>query len=138
MTEFEPFNKIPRLNRECFVTEKLDGTNAVVYIQQKCLRCGLDYAFNKPSGDNKFVSCCGYEVAPPMTIHAGSKNKWIRIGEDNAGFAAWVLPVLLRPVHARLPLHDHARHIVAVVHQLRRVSVRGNLQRHHHDPRAVN
>lgn len=34
MTEFVPFPKIPRLSREVIVTEKIDGTNAVIYISE--------------------------------------------------------------------------------------------------------
>lgn len=59
---FEPFAKIPRLSRECIVTEKIDGTNAQVYV-----------------GDDGLVL-------------AGSKNRWITPGKltDNFGFAQWV------------------------------------------------
>ncbi len=64
---FEPFPKIPRLNRDVVLTEKLDGTNAVIVITE--------------SGD----------VIP------GSKSRWLRprlskMGPDpdNMGFAAWV------------------------------------------------
>lgn len=32
MIPFEAFPKIPRLNREIVITEKLDGTNAVIHI----------------------------------------------------------------------------------------------------------
>jgi hypothetical protein len=32
MKEFVEFKKIPRLSRECVVTEKIDGTNGVIYI----------------------------------------------------------------------------------------------------------
>lgn len=60
-TEFQPFPKIPRLNREVIITEKIDGTNAAVMI----------------TDDNQ--------------LFAGSKNKWITIEEDNHGFAAWCL-----------------------------------------------
>lgn len=89
---FEPFNKIPRLNRECFVTEKLDGTNAVVYVyhacqDEKCLSHGIDVSTLAESTPEK-CAWCG--KAPGLDLAAGSKNKWIRIGEDNAGFAAWV------------------------------------------------
>ena len=28
LPEFKPFEKIARLNRECVITEKIDGTNA--------------------------------------------------------------------------------------------------------------
>lgn len=34
MSEFQPWPKIPRLNREIVVTEKLDGTNAAVFINE--------------------------------------------------------------------------------------------------------
>ena len=58
--EFPEFPKIPRLNRNCVITEKIDGTNATVYI-------GKD-------GE----------------VMAGSKNRWITPEQDNFGFAAWV------------------------------------------------
>lgn len=60
--EFQPFPKIARLNRECVITEKIDGTNAQVSI------------------DDDGV------------IMAGSRSRWITPGKstDNYGFAAWV------------------------------------------------
>lgn len=57
---FEGFGKIARLNRECIITEKIDGTNAQVSIDE--------------SGG----------------IFAGSRNRWLTPGNDNFGFAAWV------------------------------------------------
>lgn len=57
---FQEFPKIPRLNREVIVTEKIDGTNATVFI------------------------------TPEGTIHAASRNKWIDEDDDNHGFAKWV------------------------------------------------
>ena len=60
MTEFEPFPKIARLSRECVVTEKVDGTNAQVFI-----------------GDDGSVT-------------AGSRGRYITPAADNHGFAAWV------------------------------------------------
>ena len=86
---FEPFPKIPRLNREMVVKEKIDGTNAVVYIEAKCKRCGLDYVHNRPVGDNEFESCCGYDSPPTVSVYTGSKNQWITPETDNFGFAAW-------------------------------------------------
>lgn len=59
--EFEPFPKIPRLSREIIVTEKIDGTNAQIFI-----------------GDDGF------------TIRAGSRSRWITPQDDNFGFARWV------------------------------------------------
>jgi hypothetical protein len=57
---FEEFGKIARLSRECVVTEKIDGTNAQVYI------------------------------AEDGTVRAGSRNRWLTVEADNFGFARWV------------------------------------------------
>lgn len=38
--QFKPFHKIPRLNREIIVTEKIDGTNGVIAIVDGELRAG--------------------------------------------------------------------------------------------------
>jgi len=60
---FETFRKIPRLFREVVVTEKIDGTNAQIYIP--------------------------HDEGSPMLV--GSRNRWITPGKttDNYGFAAW-------------------------------------------------
>jgi hypothetical protein len=62
MTEvpFESFPSIPRLKRGCVITEKIDGSNAQVYV-------GEDGA-----------------------VLAGSRNRWLTIEADNFGFAQWV------------------------------------------------
>lgn len=59
MTDFTPFPKIPRLSRECVITEKIDGTNASIYIGE----------------DGEFKT--------------GSRTRWITPGDDNFGFAWW-------------------------------------------------
>lgn len=59
--EFTAFNKIPRLTRECTITEKIDGTNGSVCI-----------------GENgEFL--------------IGSRTQWITPERDNHGFARWVM-----------------------------------------------
>jgi hypothetical protein len=58
--EFKAFPKIPRLSRECIITEKIDGTNACVHIAK--------------SGE----------------LFAGSRNRWLTVYQDNFGFARWV------------------------------------------------
>jgi hypothetical protein len=58
--EFKPFEKIARLNREVVVTEKLDGTNALVF------------------------------VGEDGSVRAGSRTRWITPSDDNYGFAGWV------------------------------------------------
>ena len=58
--EFVEWPKMPRLSRECIVTEKIDGTNAQVLV----------------TVDGRVV--------------AGSRTKYITPENDNAGFAKWV------------------------------------------------
>lgn len=60
LPEFVPFPKIPRISREIIVTEKIDGTNAQVFI-------GED-----------------------GTVLSGSRNRWLNLESDNFGFAKWV------------------------------------------------
>ena len=60
MPPFEAFTKIPRLYRDVVVTEKIDGTNAQIYI----------------TSDGRVL--------------AGSRNRWLTIADDNYGFARWV------------------------------------------------
>lgn len=64
--EFKEFKKISRLSRDIIITEKIDGTNGVIYIDENNL------------------------------IFAGSRNRWLwregqeEIHNDNHGFAFWV------------------------------------------------
>jgi len=57
--EFRAFDKIPRLSRECVITEKIDGTNACVVI----------------GANGEFLT--------------GSRNRWITPDDDNYGFSRW-------------------------------------------------
>jgi hypothetical protein len=59
--DFVEFPKIARFNRDIIVTEKIDGTNAQIYIDDL--------------GEN---------------VYAGSRTRWIQPGDDNFGFAKWV------------------------------------------------
>jgi len=65
--EFQTFKKIPRLSRDITISEKLDGSNGVIYIDEK------------------------------NNILAGSRNRWLwsslennEIEKDNFGFGGWV------------------------------------------------
>lgn len=94
---FESFQKIPRLNRECIVSEKIDGTNGVIYIRAPCVNCNNEFRAVEevdPVGTPILVeSCCTNPKISDKsnwTVHAGSKNKWITPEMDNHGFAAWV------------------------------------------------
>lgn len=57
---FEAFPKISRLKRQIVITEKIDGTNAQVYVTE----------------DGQVL--------------AGSRSRWITPEDDNFGFARWV------------------------------------------------
>lgn len=57
--EFKPFPKIARWNREVIVTEKIDGTNASIFI------------------------------GPEGEFLTGSRNRWITPESDNYGFSRW-------------------------------------------------
>jgi len=57
--EFTEFPKMPRLSRDCIITEKLDGTNAQIYITEEGV------------------------------MHVGSRSRWITPEDDNYGFARW-------------------------------------------------
>lgn len=59
MTEFKEFPKIARLSREIVITEKIDGTNAQIFIGE----------------DGEFLT--------------GSRTKWITPEDDNYGFSKW-------------------------------------------------
>ena len=60
-TEFKKFQKIARLCREIVITEKIDGTNASIYIGE----------------EGEFLT--------------GSRTRWITPESDNYGFAKWAL-----------------------------------------------
>lgn len=78
---FREFNKIPRLNREMIISEKIDGTNAQVYILTRDEYLNTEL-FPLPSS-----------VSIPMgdfVMAAGSRNRWITPESDNHGFARWV------------------------------------------------
>ena len=60
MEPFVAFPKIPRWSRDIIITEKIDGTNASIYIDPIT---------------NEFL--------------IGSRNRWIQPGNDNHGFAMW-------------------------------------------------
>lgn len=60
--EFVAWPKIHRLNRTIIITEKIDGTNAQIYISED-----------------------------GQTMKAGSRNRWLSLDFDNYGFCAWVV-----------------------------------------------
>lgn len=59
---FQGFKKIPRWSRDIVITEKIDGTNGVLFIDKE------------------------------LNVYPGSKSQWLFPfkGKDNFGFAQWV------------------------------------------------
>ncbi len=58
--EFKPWPKIPRHNKPLIITEKIDGTNAIIHVSDDC-----------------------------STFHFGSRTRWLTFDDDNFGFARW-------------------------------------------------
>lgn len=72
---------MPRLSRECIITEKIDGTNASILITET-----TDDERGPLSWDSqKIIAIIG-----DLTIRAGSRTRWITPEDDNFGFASWV------------------------------------------------
>lgn len=82
MTSFEPFPKMARLSRECVITEKIDGTNAQLFIYDPLQQPEL-------AGEEGFTSA-RHSDGTVLNIRAGSRTRWIVPGNDNFGFAKWV------------------------------------------------
>lgn len=96
LKDFRPFPKIPRWKRNVVITEKIDGTNAQIYIEQvdpvtqaerydDCMRlakAGIVTAIELTQNGTKYV----------RFLEAASRTRWISPGgkNDNFGFAGWV------------------------------------------------
>lgn len=83
--EFIPFPKIPRLNRDVIVTEKIDGTNA-----QVCISLVPDVPPRCEQTDLAEALDCWMEDGSVWAMRAGSRKRWITPASDNFGFAKWV------------------------------------------------
>jgi hypothetical protein len=94
---FEKFKKIPRLSRDCIITEKIDGTNGQICIIK---RIDLWYAcdsFEIVMYDFIDKYCLYKTLAIQdendiIYMFAGSRKKWLDTSSngDNFGFAKWV------------------------------------------------
>lgn len=83
--EFQEFPKMARLSREVIVTEKIDGTNAQIYIVANPE--GF-YTQKYPDAAVIAQGSCGGE---PAVMFAGSRTRYITPQDDNFGFAAWAV-----------------------------------------------
>ena len=76
---FEAWPKIARLNRDCIITEKIDGTNAAVIVS--------------PLTETQEWDGVGAPVTTDsgaFIVGAQSRTRLITPGDDNFGFAHWV------------------------------------------------
>ncbi len=93
--EFQKFDKIPRLSRDIVITEKIDGTNAQIYIiSYKSLT--MMYDTDSYIDHLKKQAICEIknlgEEFNNFYIFAGSRSRWLDTSSkgDNFGFAKWV------------------------------------------------
>lgn len=79
--EFRSWGKTPRLFRDIVITEKIDGTNSAVIIEE----------YDQFEGDNAHFAVVEYD-GKAYAVGAQSKNRLIRPGKqtDNYNFAQWV------------------------------------------------
>jgi len=83
--KFEGWPKIPRKAKQTFVvTEKVDGTNAQIYIVHDFTEDLLNDW--KPHNNKLAVAS-----KDGMSMFVGSRNRWITPEDDNYGFAKWVV-----------------------------------------------
>lgn len=82
MVEFKEFDKIPRLNREVTITEKIDGTNACVVV--------VDEEVVDEYWSWKKFSRVQTVVGQERQVYAQSRNRLLTPENDNAGFCKWV------------------------------------------------
>jgi hypothetical protein len=75
---FQPFPKIARLSRDIVITEKIDGTNAQVVVS-------TEQEYMQPFGSFPIITEVG-----DLIIGAGSRKRYLVVGDDNFGFARWV------------------------------------------------
>ena len=104
-TSFAGFPKVARLSREMIVTEKIDGTNAQIFIwdeRYQVTRPGADLLTDagRPPDGVPFVWTAGC-----MSVAAGSRTQWITPANDNHGFVKWVLANVEQLVYL-----GHGRH----------------------------
>ncbi len=85
--EFKSFGKIPRYSRECVITEKIDGTNASVWIIDSW---DAIFGCDRPLKELEVAQVIEPALLKRWVIFAGSRKRFITPENDNYGFAKWV------------------------------------------------
>lgn len=81
LSAFEGFGKIPRLKRDMIITEKIDGTNAQVFITS---------TFEAQESTIRTEHVLSADFERDLVMFAGSRNRLLTVEKDNYGFARWV------------------------------------------------
>ena len=84
MPEFRAFPKIPRLSSPYIITEKLDGSNATVVIEE------YPWTSAQPLTGPELVAQVDTFPTGRFNLYAQSRNRFITQQADNFGFAGWV------------------------------------------------
>jgi hypothetical protein len=102
MIEFQKFSKIPRLSRDCTISEKLDGTNSsvVIFTKEELYKKIKHPDFTKPVEllgkreyeEQDFIDKYCLYKKDDLYMFAGSRKHWLDVSSkgDNFGFAKWV------------------------------------------------
>ena len=85
--KFIKWPKIPRLNRDIIITEKIDGTNAHLYAEYNEI---VDAEFEVDPETADMVSERIMFRTDDLTLFCGSRNRYLTRKTDNFGFAKWV------------------------------------------------
>lgn len=99
--EFQKFNKIPRLSRDCIITEKIDGTSSQIFITNFLLypdyvnfvsKINNDYIIHLTEDAFNFIRTYALFEKNGTFMFAGSRKRWLDCSSngDNYGFAKWV------------------------------------------------
>jgi hypothetical protein len=83
--EFVGFGKIPRLFRDIIITEKIDGTNGQIYIEDA-------WSDEQIEGSRLVLPRYAHYM---RRVWVGSRKRWITPENDNHGFAKWVYDNIL-------------------------------------------
>jgi len=87
--KFNEFKSIGRMSKNCVITEKIDGTNAQVCIVRRD-NIDLTSEFIESHCLAKTYTDINLAKIDDLLMFAGSRNRWIKLGDDNFGFAYWV------------------------------------------------
>lgn len=82
--EFKKFASIARYSRDCVITEKIDGTNAQIYIEP------IAKDLFKPENWPNAISYKDVGNNVVLVMFAGKRNGFCTPTKDNYGFAKWV------------------------------------------------